>query len=46
MIAYFASAEAWHAAIAAAVREGVLFEAYDHGMKSRTAWAIVYTGGY
>lgn len=46
MTAYFDSAEAWHAGIAAAVMAGLMFEAYDVGMKCRTAYAIVYTGGY
>lgn len=46
MTAKFMSAEAWHAAIAAAIREGVTFEAYDYGMASTHAWVIEYTGGY
>lgn len=46
MTAKFFSVEAWHAAIAAAVREGITFEAYDIGLASAHAWVIEYTGGY
>lgn len=38
--------ESWHKAIAAAVREGITFKAYDYGMASTHAWIIEYTGGY
>lgn len=46
MTVKFRSEEAWHRAIAAAVREGVTFEAWDIGMANTHAWVIEYTGGY
>lgn len=46
MEAKFHDRESWHKAIAAAVREGVTFEAWDWGMASSHAFVIVYTGGY
>lgn len=44
--ATFRDAAAWHQAIAAAVREGVTFEAWDNTMTSSGCWEIEYTGGY
>jgi len=45
MKALFWSVEAWHAGIAAAVREGLTFEAFEPG-SGCTTWEINYTGGY
>lgn len=45
MKALFWNAESWHAAIAAAVREGLTFEAAEPGC-GVTTWEITYTGGY
>jgi len=45
MTAYFNTEELWHKAIAAAVREGLTFEAWEFGMSSHV-WCINYTGGY
>jgi hypothetical protein len=46
MTAKFNDEASWHRAIAAAIREGVSFEAYDIGMANTHAWIIEYTGGY
>lgn len=36
----------WEKAIAAAVREGLTFTAWDIGLASTHAFVIEYTGGY
>jgi hypothetical protein len=46
MTVKFHDKASWHAAIAAAVREGLTFEAWDYGMASTHAYVIEYTGGY
>lgn len=46
MKATFREAKDWHAAIAAAVREGLTFEAWDYTMTSAGCYEIEYTGGY
>ena len=46
MKATFREAKSWHEAIAAAVREGLTFEAWDATMTSSGCYEIEYTGGY
>lgn len=44
--AKFDDRESWEKAIAAAVREGLTFTAWDRGMAASHAFVIEYTGGY
>jgi hypothetical protein len=46
MKATFREAKDWHAAIAAAVREGLTFEAVDNTFTKNGVYVIEYTGGY
>ena len=50
MKAYFTNADEWRAAIAAAVRDGLTFEAYSREMNACQGgsgfYTIEYLGGY